>query len=739
MEIHRRQVILSGGAAALTSLIMAKPTMAEGAGSKQTTAKAPWHQRIKRITQINFTEEDVASIDAAKVADYAAQTHAEAVLLSLTGAVAFYPTKLPNLRRAIGLGDRDIVGECTAALKARGIKVIGRMSPDVASLSEAHDHPEWFRRPTEDAQIVPFSYPGVPLNPSEDIGFAYTCQFTVYFSDIVPSIIRECMDRYELDGIYMNGWPNTNVPVCHCQSCQKVGDPASQAYKDAYVEKAASLWNDYYEIVRGIRSDAIFTGNITGGIEGGDIDHSRLTAQAPWFSADNQGRKTTGPAWDAAQQVRMGRAIVKGRPVLQATAAYAMNYMTRWRLTAGNPAEVASRLIQTAAAGGTLWFHWLGYQGLERDRRWQQTGIDFLSWQARHDRHFHNRRSLARVGIVVSPRSSRLYNPPPGTTRLDAIEGSYLALSHARIPFDLLHEDHLELERLKQYQVLLLPNVAVLSELQVRQIEAFAAQGGSVVATFETGTRESDGGERKSLALGDLFGASLAGPRLGASFPTDDRPDPGEMPRTYERSFAHPVTEGFGDTRWTSGASWHVQAKLDGRAKAVMQMVPDFPSYPVEAVYPRTTGGELPAAIVRQRAKSRHVFLPGDVDGTYWRFGVVDHATLLVNSVRWALGDAANLTIEGDGLLDTFMYRTDVGYALHLVNYSNPHLFRGGFRAPSVKLGIQTISLTLDEDRLVTRASLLRAEAGIEFQQRGRNIFLSIPSIEDYEVVALEL
>jgi hypothetical protein len=88
----------------------------------------------------------------------------------------------------------------------------------------------------------------------------------------------------------------------------------------------------------------------------------------------------------------------------------------------------------------------------------------FLSWQARHDKHFHNVRSLARVAIVAAPKSVTIYDAPTNEDKVDSIQGMYAVLAEARIPFDFLHEENLTEDRMSRYAGLILPNVALLSD-----------------------------------------------------------------------------------------------------------------------------------------------------------------------------------------------------------------------------------------------------------------------------------
>ena len=78
-----------------------------------------------------MTEHDPVALDVEAWADYWASLKVDAVLVSVTGILAFYQTKVPFHRKGKYLGDRDFFGDCCAAAKKRGIHVIARMSPDL--------------------------------------------------------------------------------------------------------------------------------------------------------------------------------------------------------------------------------------------------------------------------------------------------------------------------------------------------------------------------------------------------------------------------------------------------------------------------------------------------------------------------------------------------------------------------------------------------------------------------------
>lgn len=109
---------------------------------------------------------------------------------------------------------------------------------------------------------------------------------------------------------------------------------------------------------------------------------------------------------------------------------------------------------------------------------------------------------------------------------------------------------------------------------------------------------------------------------------------------------------------------------------------------------------------------------------------------LLQNAIRWVAGSEAPFTVEGDGLVEAIGWETEAGYALHLLNYTNPNTHRGWMRK-SYPLGEQKISMKIPIGTKVARVELLRSQQDVRFDFTGRGIEFVIPRIDDYEVAAV--
>ena len=106
----------------------------------------PWQQKIRRVGQSNMTEHDPAVMNIEEWADYWHSASADIVFISVTGILAFYPSKVKFHRHGKFLNGRDFFGECVAAARKRGMRVVARMSPDLNWGDALEAHPEWAMR-----------------------------------------------------------------------------------------------------------------------------------------------------------------------------------------------------------------------------------------------------------------------------------------------------------------------------------------------------------------------------------------------------------------------------------------------------------------------------------------------------------------------------------------------------------------------------------------------------------------
>jgi hypothetical protein len=325
---------------------------------------------------------------------------------------------------------------------------------------------------------------------------------------------------------------------------------------------------------------------------------------------------------------------------------------------------------------------------------------------------------------VMGQRTHLFYRPPRGALMREYMDGMYYALLEGRFLFDFVHEDKLAPENLAKYSALLLPNTALLSDAQCRELRTYVDSGGSLLATFETSMYNERNERRSDFGLAEVFGIRKAGDAIGtvgnAYLARIEKP--------------HEILDGFTGTNWIPGAENRIPiAPVDN---PILTVVPGFVAYPPELSYPLQERTNEPAIAVRQSGKSRLVYFPGDIERTMWRSGHTDLARLLQNAIRWVAGTTQPVTVEGDGVIETFAWETQAGFAVHVLNYTNPAMHRGWIRK-FYPIGAQKVRMSLPKGRRVTRVELLRAERNVPFTGGTGTIEFVIPAVLDYEVAAL--
>jgi hypothetical protein len=699
-------------------------------------AEKAWYSNMRRCGHLNFNEQDPLTMDVEAWTDYFVSLKVDTLMPNGGGIMAFYPTSVPFHQRSQFLGKRDLFGETVAAARKHNIRIVARMDCNYAWEDAFKAHPEWFE----------FNKDGSPRRHTECSWLYKTCLFSSYFTEQMPAIYRELSDRYAPDAFYTNGWPGTDAPgVCYCQNCQKVyreqtgGTPREwpdarsdvyRKYYEVYMDRVARVWALWQTTSTEKTSNSVYAGNLSGIRAVKNVN--RLGKEAAWFYADNQGRSGETPIWMCAQEGRLARAVADTRTVTNSVGSYASG-APGWRHASKTKEETTLWLAQATASGMVPSYHWLGSSPL--DTRWKETGRAFYSWLEKNESHFRNRNTLADIAVLYPQATISFYAAAGARERklngqtidsTDYLEGLYAALMHGRFLFDFVHEENLSAEVLKKYRALLIPNAAYLRDRECELIRAYVASGGSVLATFETSRYNEWGEPREDFALKDVFGVSARGAVVGPfgnSYMHMDRP--------------HPVLDGFEGTTILPGAEFRVPVARAGLDAAHLSVIPNYPAFPPEMVYPRVPKTEEPAAMFRELGSARIAYFPGDVDRAYLRSGHPDFSRLLINSIHWLKnGSQAPARVEGDGLVELFAWETEPGFALHLLNYTNPGLTHP-FVSAFYPVGPQRVSFRVPDGRRISSVIALRGDHKLEFRQTESEVKFEIPQVADYEVVAL--
>jgi hypothetical protein len=300
----------------------------------------------------------------------------------------------------------------------------------------------------------------------------------------------------------------------------------------------------------------------------------------------------------------------------------------------------------------------------------------------------------------------------------------------ARIQFEMVHDKLLEEASLSRFRLLILPNIAALSDEQCAQLKTFVEAGGALIATYETSLYNEWGEKRNNFGLASLFGVSYDG-------------DEGPKVNSYLSLGAHaeeesPLLKGFeGAYRIISGEYRVKTSPASNGDQDPLLLIPDFPWLPMEEVYARPDPVKETGVFTKKVGKGQVIYFPSDLDRTYWRCLDRDLFMLLRNAIDAAGEPGKVLKVEGLGIVDLALWTQRDSMTLHLVNLTNP-MYTKGPASEIFPISEQRVTMMVPDKRPVKKAHLLVNEKILSFEQNDGIISFIVPSVEIHEVVALD-
>lgn len=723
--------------------------------------EAPWYERTFRWAQTNLVEIDPDRYDDAFWRAHWRRTRVQGAIVNAGGIVAYYPSAFPLHHRAPTLGERDLYGEIVTAAREEGLAVVARMDSNRVAEVFYRAHPDW----------ICLDENGTPYRQADKF---ITCINSPYYSEYLPQIMEEIIARSQPDGFTDNSWAGIERGrICHCRHCRSAfgeltgldlprrHDVANEAYR-AWIRwnyrRRTEIWELNNTITtRAGGKDCLWMGMLSGDVLNNCrrfIDLPEILARSKIVMLDHQRRsRAEGFAQNAEAGKRL-HALGGWDMLIPESMPQYQNAEPFFRHASMPEAEV--RLWSAAGFAGGIqpWWHHIGAQ--HDDRRQYRTAEPIFRWHEANEAVLVNREPVADVGIVWSQANHDFHGAADAVQKtLNPYRGAVRAMDEAGLTFVPVHASRIAEA---DVGVLVLPNLAAMSDAEIAAVEAFAAAGGSVVATSLTSRCDGEGDDRAGLALGALFGLTDTGARFGAT----ETPDPNHeiSPRhSYLRLLPELRAAAYGpvdtDAPAAEGSRHPILAGLDGAdtipfggympvmraaegTEVLATFVPDFPIYPPETSWMRTPRTEIPAITVRRGAGGGTlVWVVADLDRCFEREGHAEHGLILANAVRHALGEKRKVSVAGgDGFVMVNVYRQGERRIVHLNNTLVTAPIPGR-QHRLIGLGPVEVRLAApDGTGYAARARV--AEADLAVTHDGEFISFEVPLVRDQELVVIE-
>jgi len=740
----RREFVMAASGAALTAV--------EGTAQTAPAAKLPWYRRTIRWGQTNITEKDPDRYDIAWWRAFWKQTGTQGVIINAGGIVAYYPSKYPLQHRAEFLNGRDLYGDLAKAAHDDGLTVIARMDSNRTTEDFFKAHPDWFCREKN----------GNPYRAEDKF---VTCVNSPYYDEYLPAVLTEIIERSHPEGFADNSWSGlTRDSICYCDNCarkfrEKAGsalpaktdwkDPAYRKWIDWNYARRIEIWDLNNRATKAAGGpDCLWFGMNSGSVSSQSRsfrDCKAIFGRAEMVFLDHQARGVGG-FQENADTGKLVHGVLGWDKLAPESMAMYQSGRNSFRVASKPAPEAQMWMVEGFAGGIQPWWHHIG--AYHEDRRMYHTAEPLMKFYAANERYLLNRRPLANVGLVWSQRNTDFYGQDRAADLTDApYRGFADAMGRARIPYIPLHIDHLEREA-ANLKVLVMPNIAVLTDAQCEAVKKFVAAGGALVATGATSLYNEMGDARADYGLADLFGAHFTGTAGGERATAVQNlhtylrlspemrggiwgPNAGDEPKNQPGAKRHAVLQGFDETDIIPFGGALQAVRVAEGATVPLTYVPPFPIYPPETAWMRQPKTDIPGLILHGNV----AFLPADLDRRYNKDSLPDYANLLANLVRWAAKGEIPLRVEGHGTFDCNLYTQPGRVIAHVVNLTITGRLPIDELVPS---GPLKVSVRLPAGVRGRTAKLLVAGKSATASVSGGWLHTELASVMDHEVVVIE-
>ena len=274
--------------------------------------------------------------------------------------------------------------------------------------------------------------------------------------------------------------------------------------------------------------------------------------------------------------------------------------------------------------------------------------------------------TLPYLAIVASEQTRTLFAQAALPLYFSHTLGAFRALMEKHLPVRVLTEQDLEDANLQGARVLVLPNVACMSDRAAEVVRRFVKAGGGLVATFETSLYDEHFQKRKDFALADLFQASYLGTNTVSQrvenlslSARESPPDPGRPDHQIQAE--HSVAESGKSSGTRDSCIDRECHEGSGRSNASKTLATYNVNLPADQ-----SSHRHPAILISEFGKGRVVYFAAAVDKGMFFYPDAYMRQMLANAVRWAARDVKPLVeVNGPLILTIDRQATTASQANH--------------------------------------------------------------------------
>lgn len=574
---------------------------------------------------------------------------------------------------------------------------------DVSALSK---HPDWYQVDYE-GKIIDDVY-GRGLMP---------CINTPWRQESIKLIKK--IAEYKPDGIFLDG-PVFHRRGCYCKYCRKLfeekygppmprkgdlDDPRHLLLIEFQQDSMASYMRDAYNAVKEVDENiAIYLNGETLRPNWATGRENRKLAKYQDLVGAEGGFEyfelIQTPIFKPGMTAKLLEAQAPDKPRVIFNAAK----HSPWNREPTTPEEIMIRCLETIANGA---FYWVGIT--YRDPEMEEALKEVNKWVEENEDAFFGTRDASKVGLYWSQFTANLYGgtvPVSDFTGhtikfvrdyMKSFVGAYEVLLRSHVPFKVV----CDYNQLADLDLVVLPNVAHLTEEEAEALRKFVEKGGLLIASFETSLYEV-GRKLENFRIADLLGVKYLGL---------------EEYGRYENYFTY-------RGEWYPCYTYVIKTTLTARALGVV-------SENTQGYYQPIKLTEHPSITLNDYGKGRALYFCGNFFQTYSDFKFAKYLKLF-NSLLDELGFRRQVLVENaPSSLEITLRKKDNKLYIHLVNFTSD------LKRPIEYIALlKNIKVVLPQLKAKHVRRLLGKNMHVEVN---KHTSITLDEIHVYEVLEVEL
>lgn len=633
-----------------------------------------WYHKPMRILQTVLRQPDAAGYNVDSLVAYMKESHANTLVINGGGIVDYFQNELPLASVNPYIGRRDLLKEIVDGCHKANIKVIARVDFRGVDKERYDQQPEWFAHDENGNPII--------LNYTTP-GLYAPCYNSYYRTRHAVQYIDQLMGKYQVDGIWHN---SVNFHhVCYCETCKS--DYRQKNSQDIPVKQSpAEEWEMYYKWNAGVAENQLSLMRSTVKKYGDDKSYAAevfdlykieqqkhtgisLYSAAEYFDffvivafiADNAARVEYKDIYYPAAIIKFLKSLEpKKAPVI----LFGGNG-TEHRYIYDPPIDSRLWLWEAAAVGGGFWNCYFNgaYPAVAPDARNAFLATDAYKYLLDNEQFIQTLHPVTDIGIMYSKPSGEFVGDGAFSASLRGLQ-RFLTENHLQYGF--VSDKTISPDFLKQFKILFLPNIAVLSNEHVRMIKDWVRQGGKLISTYQTSLYDESASLRNDFGLGDVFGVKFLHETVNT-----------EMDCYQKIITRNELLKGMEKTALLHNGGQTLITQALSSAEVITGYLPKINNQPPENAFPANWDSEHPIMVVNKYGEGSSIYFANEIDKLNYSIGHPDYDQLLINSVRYLLKEEKVIETNAPASVHIYLNQSQSdhkAYQLSIVNTSSsPH------------------------------------------------------------------